>query len=105
MSCNIFAKSCFMVMSNFQRRGIGRHASCNSSKYCYPMLNFLKKFTSCFTHLEKSKDLNLQESIIRFNRLRWLLIRDSKFLKKIPKLSEGIRRIDAKSCILLNSNH
>ena len=85
--------------------GVGRHAPCNSSKYCYPMLNFLKKFTSCFTHSEKSKDLNLRESIIRFNRLCWLLMRDSKFLKKILKLSEGTRRIDAKSCISLNSNH
>ncbi|KAK7837485.1 hypothetical protein CFP56_021182 [Quercus suber] len=35
---------------------------------------------------EKRKDLNLRENIIRFNRLCWLLIRDSKFLKNIPKL-------------------
>ena len=86
--------------------GIGRLAPCNSSKYCCPMLMFLKKLISCFTHSENSekcKDLNLQESIIKFNRLCWLLIRDSKFLKKIPKLPEGIRRIDAKSCISLNS--
>ncbi|XP_050278775.1 disease resistance protein RPV1-like [Quercus robur] len=52
--------------------GIGRQAP----------LNFLKKLTSCFTHLEKTKDLNLRECIIRFNRLR---------------------RIEAYSCILLNS--
>ena len=83
--------------------GIGRHTPCNSSKYCFSMLNFLKKLTSCFTHSKKSKDLNLWESIIRFNRLHWLLIWDSKFLKRIPKLPEGIRRIDAKSCISLNS--
>ena len=93
--------------------GIGRQAtSCNSycgfSKYCFLKLNFLKKLTSCFTHSEKclllgSKDLNLRESIIRFNRLNWLLIRDSKFLKKIPKLPESIRQVDATSCISLNS--
>ena len=83
--------------------GIGRHAPCNSSKHCFSMLNFLKKLTSCFTHSKKSKDLNLWESITRFNRLHWLLIWDSKFLKRIPKLPEGIRRIDAKSCISLNS--
>ena len=52
--------------------GIGRQAP----------LNFLKKLSSCFTHLEKTKDLNLQECIIRFNRLRG---------------------IDAYYCILLNS--
>ncbi|XP_030936167.1 disease resistance-like protein DSC1 [Quercus lobata] len=73
--------------------GNGRQARCN----------FLKKLTSCFTHIEKSKDLNIRESIIKFNILQGLLIRDSKFLKKIPKLPEGIRRIDAKNCISLNS--
>ncbi|XP_050274384.1 disease resistance protein RUN1-like [Quercus robur] len=93
--------------------GIGRQAAtCNSyggfSKYCFPKLNFLKKLTSCFTHSEKyllsgSKDLNLRESIIRFNRLNWLVIRDSKFLKKIPKLPESIRLVDATNCISLNS--
>ena len=66
-------------------------------------LNFLKKLTSCFIHSEKSKDLNLQESIIKFNRLHVLVIRDSKFLKKIPKLPEGIRRIYAYNCVSLNS--
>ena len=93
--------------------GIGRQtAACNSyggfSKYCFPKLNFLKKLTSCFTHSEKcllsgSKDLNLRESIIRFNRLNRLLIQDSKFLKKIPKLPESIRNVDATNCISLNS--
>ncbi|XP_065635804.1 disease resistance protein RPV1-like isoform X2 [Quercus suber] len=93
--------------------GIGRQtAACNSyggfSKYCFPKLNFLKKLTSCFTHSEKcllsgSKDLNLKESIIRFNRLNRLLIRESKFLKKIPKLPESIRQVDAPNCISLNS--
>ncbi|KAL4597886.1 hypothetical protein ACB092_11G020400 [Castanea dentata] len=65
--------------------------------------NFLKKLTSCFTHAEKSKDLNIRESIIKFKRLRRLLIRDSKFLKKIPKLPKGIRSIDVCDCISLNS--
>ena len=93
--------------------GIVRQAAaCNSygdfSKYCFLKLNFLKKLTSCFTHSEKcflsrSKDLNLRESIIRFNRLNGLLIRDSKFLKKIPKLPESIRKVDATNCISLNS--
>ncbi|XP_065637372.1 disease resistance protein TAO1-like [Quercus suber] len=93
--------------------GIGRQAAaCTSyggfSKYCFPKLNFLKKLTSCFTHSEKcllsgSKDLNLRESIIRFNRLNGLLIQDCKFLKKIPKLPESIRRVDATNCISLNS--
>ena len=92
---------------------IGRQAAaCNSysgfSKYCFPKLNFLKKLTSCFTHSEKcllsgSKDLNLRESIIRFNRLNYLVIRDSKFLKKIPKLPESTRQVDATNCISLNS--
>ena len=93
--------------------GIGRQATaCNSyggfSKHCFPKLNFLKKLTSCFTHSEKcllsgSKDLNLRASIIRFNRLNFLLIRDSKFLKKIPKLPESIRNVEATNCISLNS--
>ncbi|KAL0005861.1 hypothetical protein SO802_013422 [Lithocarpus litseifolius] len=93
--------------------GIGRQAAaCNSycgfSKYCFPKLNFLKKLTSCFTHSEKcllsgSKDLNLRESIIRFNRLNCLLIHNSKFLKKIPKLPESIREVDARNYTSLNS--
>ena len=93
--------------------GISRQATeCNSyggfSKYCFPRLNFLKRLTSCFTNsgkclLSRSKDLNLSESIIRFNRLNWLVILDSKFLKKIPKLPESIRNVDATNCILLNS--
>ena len=92
---------------------IGRQAeACNSysgfSKYCFPKLNFLKKLTSCFTHSEKcllsgSKDLNLRESIIRFNRLNYLLVQDSKFLKKIPKLPESIRLVDTTNSISLNS--
>ncbi|XP_030958296.1 disease resistance-like protein DSC1 [Quercus lobata] len=92
---------------------IGRQvAACNSyggfSRSCFPKLNFLKKLTSCFTHSEKcllsgSKDLNLGENIIRFNRLNYLVIQDSKFLKKIPKLSESIRQVDATNCISLNS--
>ncbi|XP_050274400.1 disease resistance protein RUN1-like [Quercus robur] len=90
---------------------IGRQAAtpnsyCGISKDCFPKLNFLKKLT-CFTRSEKcllsrSKDLNL-ESIIRFNRLKRLLIRDSKFLMKIPKLPESIRQVDATNCISLNS--
>ena len=93
--------------------GIGRQAAaCNSyigySKYCFPKLNFLKKLTSCFTHSEKcllsrSEDLNLQESIIKFNRLNFLIFHDSKFLKKIPKLPESIREVDATNCISLYS--
>ena len=93
--------------------GIGRQAvACNSyggfSKYCFPKLNFLKRLTSCFTHSEKcllsgSKDLNLRESIIRFNRLNCLVIQDFKFLKKIPKLPESIREVNATNCISLNS--
>ena len=87
--------------------GLKRQATmCNCyggfSKYCFP------KLISCFTHSEKcllseSKDLNLRESIIRFNRLNWLLICDSKFLKKIPKLPESIRLVGARNCISLNS--
>ena len=93
--------------------GIGRQATaCNSyggfSKHCFPKMNFIKKLTSCFTHSEKcllsgSKDLNLRKSIVRFNSLNWLVIRDSKFLKKIPKLPESIREVDATNCISLNS--
>ena len=66
-------------------------------------LNFLKKLTSCFTHSEKTKDLNLRECTIRFNRLNLLVIQDCKFLKEIPKLPEGVRRIEASNCISLNS--
>ena len=92
--------------------GIGRQAASNSyggfSKYCFPKLNFLKMLTSCFTHSEKwllsgCDDLNLPKSIIRFNRLSWLLIKDSKFLKNIPKLPESIRQVDARNCISMNS--
>uniref|UniRef100_A0A7N2L437 TIR domain-containing protein n=1 Tax=Quercus lobata TaxID=97700 RepID=A0A7N2L437_QUELO len=93
--------------------GIGRQAvACNSyggfSKYCFPKLNFLKKLTSCFTYSEKcllsgSKDLNFRESIIRFNRLDFLVMQDFKFLKKIPKLPESIKEVNATNCISLNS--
>ena len=62
-----------------------------------------QRLTSYFTHSEKSKDLNLRGSIIKFSRLRGIVIRDSKFLKKIPKLPERIERIDASNCISLNS--
>ena len=84
-------------------KGVGIAKEATSSRYCFPWLNFLKKLISCLTHSEKSKDLNLQESISRFDRLHRLLISDSKFLKKIPKLPEGIRIIDANNCISLNS--
>ena len=93
--------------------GIGRQAAaCNSyggfSRYCFPRLNFLKRLTSCFTHSEKcllsgSEDLNLRESIIRFNRLNRLVFQDSKFLMKIPKLPESIRQVNATNFISLNS--
>nr|XP_023885429.1 disease resistance-like protein DSC1 [Quercus suber] len=93
--------------------GIGRQAAtCNSyrgfSKYCFSKLNFLKKLTSYFTQSEKcllsgSTDLNLRESIIRFNRLNYLLIQDSEFLKEIPKLPESIKQVNAINCISLNS--
>ena len=92
--------------------GIARQASCNSygvfSKYCFPRLNFLKMLNYCFHLPEKcllsgSEDLKLQESVIRFNELQSLLIRESKFLKKIPKLPKNIRRVDASNCISLNS--
>ncbi|KAM3731855.1 hypothetical protein ACB098_11G014700 [Castanea mollissima] len=62
-------------------------------------LEHLRRLDLC----EKSKDLNIRESIIKFKRLRRLLIRDSKFLKKIPKLPKGIRSIVACNCISLNS--
>ena len=91
---------------------IGRQAPCNSyggfAKYGFLKLNFLKKFTSCFRLSEKcllsrSKNLNLKDNIMRFNGSRCLLIEDSKFLKKIPKLSESIRSAYASNCISLNS--
>ncbi|KAF3943766.1 hypothetical protein CMV_029705 [Castanea mollissima] len=93
--------------------GVGRQVTaCNSysgfSKYCFPRLNFLKRLTSCFTHPEKcllsgSEDLNLRESIIKFNRLNRLVFHNSKFLKKIPKLPESIRQLYLTNCISLNS--
>ena len=93
---------------------IGRQEPCNSyggfSKYCFLRLNFLKMLTSCYTHLEKcllsrSEDLNLRESIIKFDSLEFLVNEDSKFLKKIPKLPESITQVDATNCILLNSKY
>ena len=72
------------------------------------MVNFLKNLTSIFTHSDKclllgSEDLNLRESIIRFNRLNWLQIDGCKFLKKLPKLPESIRQVDGQN--LLNSTY
>lgn len=84
---------------------IGRQALSNSyggySKYGLPRI-----FWSC--RLEKclslgSEDFNHPNSIIRFNRLCWLVIEDSKFLHEIPKLLESIRRVDATNCISLNT--
>ncbi|KAF3961513.1 hypothetical protein CMV_013873 [Castanea mollissima] len=40
---------------------------------------------------------------MRFNGLNFLLIEDSKFLKKIPKLPESIRSVYVANCISLNS--
>nr|POE54587.1 putative wrky transcription factor 19 [Quercus suber] len=91
---------------------IGRQALCNSfggfSKYGFLKLNFLKKLASYFHLSEKfllsrSKNLNLNDNIMRFNGLRDLLIEDSKFLKTIPKLPKSIRSVDASNCISLNS--
>ena len=78
------------------------------SNYGFPRLNFLKKLTSCFTPPKKcllpgSEDLSLQESIVKFSRLQFLLIRDSKFLQKIPKLPESIREVSVINCISLKS--
>ena len=91
---------------------IGRQALCNSyggsSKYGFLMLKFVKNLTSCF-HLSKkcllsrSENLNLQDSIMRFNGLNFLLIEDSMLLKKIPKLPESIRSVYVSNCISLNS--
>ena len=89
---------------------IGRQELCNSyggiSKCGFLMLNFLKKLT-CFHLLEKclllgSENLSFQDGIMRFNGLDFLLIEDSKFLKKIPKLPESIRSVYAPNCISLN---
>ena len=78
------------------------------SNYGFPRLNFLKKLTSCFTPpkkclLSSSEDLCLQESIVKFSRLRSLVIGDSKFLQKIPKLPESIREVCVINCISLKS--
>ncbi|XP_050278303.1 disease resistance protein RUN1-like [Quercus robur] len=78
------------------------------SNYGFLRLNFLQKLTSCFTPSKKcsllgSEDLSLQESIVKFNRLQLLQIRDSKLLQKIPKLPESIREVWAINCISLNS--
>ena len=92
---------------------IGRQALCNSyggiSKYGFLMLNLAKNLSSCF-HLSKkcllsgSENLNIRDSIMRFNGLDFLLIEDSMFLKKIPKLPESIRSVYVSNCISLNSN-
>ena len=91
---------------------IGRQALCNSyggfSKYGFLMLNLAKNLSSCF-HLSKkcllsgSENLNIRDSIMRFNGLDFLLIEDSKFFKKIPKLLESIRSVYVSNYILLNS--
>ncbi|XP_030959236.1 TMV resistance protein N-like [Quercus lobata] len=78
------------------------------SNYGFLRLNFLQKLTSCYTpskncSLLGSEDLSLQESIVKFNRLQLLQIRDSKLLQKIPKLLESIREVWAINCISLNS--
>ena len=44
-----------------------------------------------------------KKSIIKFNKLCWLQIRHCKSFKKIPKLPESIREIDASNCISLDS--
>ena len=90
----------------------GIQALCNSyggiSKYGSLMFNFLKHLTSCF-HLSGkclvsgSENLNLQDGIMRFNGLHVLLIEDSNFLKKIPKLPKSIRSVYVSNCNLLNS--
>ena len=90
---------------------IGRQALCNSyggfSKYGFLKLNFFFKFTSCF-HLSKkwllstSKNSNLEDNIMRYNGLHYILIEDSKFLTKIPKLPESIRSVFASNCFSLN---
>ena len=91
---------------------IGRQALCNSyggfSKYGFLMLNLIRNLTSCF-HLSKkcllsgSDNLNLRDSIMKFNALDFLLIEDSMFLKKIPKLLESIRSLYVSNYISLNS--
>ena len=89
----------------------GRQAQCNSyggfSKYGF-LMSFLRYLTSCFHVSEKcllagSENLNLRDGIMRFNGLHFLLIEDSKFFKKIPKLPESIRSVYVSNCVLLNS--
>ena len=89
----------------------GRQAQCNSyggfSNYGF-LMSFLKYLTSCFHLSEKcllagSENLNLRDGIMRFNGLHFLLIEDSKFFKKIPKLPESIRSVYVSNCVLLNS--
>ena len=46
--------------------------------------------------------MSFQDGIMRFDGLDFLLIEDSKFLKKIPKLPESIRSVYAPNCIALN---
>ncbi|KAL4634400.1 hypothetical protein ACB092_04G196800 [Castanea dentata] len=89
---------------------IGSQELCNSyggfSKCGFLMLNFLKKLT--YFHISEkclllgSENLSFQDGIMRFNGLDFLLIEDSKFLKKIPKLPESIRSVYAPNCIWLN---
>ena len=100
-----------LVLSNYDQHSVGvgtynwQHYLSN---YGFPRLNFLKKLTSCFTPpkkclLSSSEDLCLQESIVKFSRLQYLQIRDSKFLQKIPKLPESIRVVYLINCISLKS--
>lgn len=79
--------------------GIGRQELCNSyggfSNYGFPRLDFLKKLTfsiplSLKCLLLGREDFNIPKSIIECNTLCWLVIRNSKFLQEIPRLSESI---------------
>ena len=91
---------------------IGRQELCNSygsfSKYGFLRSDFLKKLTfsiplSLKCLLVGREDFNIPKSIIECNTLCWLVIRNSKFLQEIPRLSESIRCVDASNCISLNS--
>uniref|UniRef100_A0A7N2L5G2 TIR domain-containing protein n=1 Tax=Quercus lobata TaxID=97700 RepID=A0A7N2L5G2_QUELO len=50
-----------------------------------------------------SEDFTLPESIIKFNRLRWLEISDCYSLREIPKLPKTLRGVDVSNCFSLNS--
>ena len=53
--------------------------------------------------LIRSEDYTLPKSIIRFNKLHSLDIRDCHFIQEIPKLPECIEKVDASNCFSLNS--